>query len=129
MSGKQISLIYFYTISAASLALIVIGIFNTVNFVINVTQYDKYPLPYIGETCDFYGGGPVPVKGIMDTPVVGTPSAEEVAKQKKNCEDRLNMERKQHKVDDLRNEITFTLVGTVLFLIHFSQARKHSKER
>ena len=32
MSGKTIATIYFYIISAASLALIIIGIFNGVNF-------------------------------------------------------------------------------------------------
>ena len=44
MSEKTIATIYFYVISAASLALIVIGIFNIVNFLINSTQYEKYPL-------------------------------------------------------------------------------------
>src|SRR5437868_6954006 len=125
MTGRQISLIYFYVISAASLALIVIGIFNTVNFAINVTQYDKYPLPYIGESCDLMAPGPS--KPVLDMPVGATPSAAEIARQKQDCEQRLELERKQHKVNDLRNSITFTLVGVVLFIIHFSWARKQSR--
>ena len=52
MSGKLIALIYFYLISAAALALIVIGIFNSVNYFVNTTQFEKYPLLYRNENCD-----------------------------------------------------------------------------
>ena len=128
MTGQKISLVYFYVISAASLALIVIGIFNIVNFLINVTQYGEYPLRYQGATCERYPykfiDGPTPA--IAPSPA--TPSAKELDEQKKICEEQQAMERKQHELDDLRNSITFSAVGLILFLIHFSLAGKISKE-
>lgn len=119
MSGKIIATIYFYVISAASLALIVIGIFNAVNFIINSTQYDKYPLRYPQGSCESYPYkfGPYPA----------TPSAEEAEKQKQDCLKQENALSKKQKIDDLKNAITFTLVGIVLFSIHFPLARKQSK--
>lgn len=129
MSGKLITLIYFYVISAAALALIVIGIFSTVNFLINITQYDKYPLQYLGEDCENFGTsyskGPYPME--LESRVA-TPTAEEERKLKAQCEKRVEQERKQRKVDDIRNSITFSLVGVILFLIHYPQARKHASK-
>ncbi|MBI3109696.1 hypothetical protein HYZ06_01505 [Candidatus Daviesbacteria bacterium] len=135
MSGKIIATIYFYVISAASLALIVIGIFNTVNFIINSTQYEKYPLRYPQGSCENYPFkfGPYPamdVRGMPATPsaTLGTgPSAQELEKQKQDCLKQENALSKQQKIDDLKNAITFTLVGLVLFSIHFPLARKQSK--
>lgn len=125
MPGKTIATIYFYLISATSLALIVIGIFNSVNFVINSTQYEKYPLRYPQGSCEGYPYkfGPYPA---METRVA-TPSADELEKQKQDCLKQENALSKQQKIDDLKNAITFTLVGLVLFLIHFPLARKQSK--
>lgn len=125
MSGKTIATIYFYVISAASLALIVIGIFNVVNFGINSTQYEKYPLRYPQGNCESfpYKFGPYPMGDIR----MATPSAQELEKQKQDCLKQENALSKQQKIDDLKNAITFTLVGTVLFLIHFPLARKQSK--
>jgi len=126
MSGKTIATIYFYLISAASLALIVIGIFNAVNFLINSTQYDKYPLRYPQGSCEIspYKFGHYPVMDIRGE--VATPSAAELEKQKQECLKQEDAERKQRKIDDLKNAITFTLVGLVLFSIHFPLARKQS---
>ncbi len=124
MSGKTIATIYFYIISAASLALIVIGIFNAVNFGINITQYDKYPLKFPQGSCENYPdkfGGPYPAPGIA------TPSAKDLEEQKLLCLKQEDALSKQQKIDDLKNAITFSLVGTVLFLIHFPLARKQSK--
>ncbi len=119
MSGKTIATIYFYVISAASLVLIVIGIFNAVNFGINITQYEKYPLRFPQGSCENYPYkfGPYPA----------TPSANEVEQQKQTCLKQENALSKQQKIDDLKNAITFTLVGLVLFSIHFPLARKQSK--
>ncbi|MBI2017530.1 hypothetical protein HYS92_00620 [Candidatus Daviesbacteria bacterium] len=130
MPGKTIATIYFYLISAASLALIVIGIFNAVNFIINTTQYDKYPPKYGPPVVDCEEGGyfkygaprPLTLDGVS-----ATPSAEESKKLKEQCEKQLELDRKQHLIDDLKNALTFSLVGTVLFLIHFPLARKQSK--
>jgi hypothetical protein len=88
MTTKLIALIYFYLVSAASLALIVIGIFSTVNFLINISQYDEYPLRYYNEDCESfpsrYGGKPYPV-AMEGTPAESTPSASELAEMKKQC--------------------------------------------
>lgn len=128
MSGKTIATIYFYIISAASLALIVIGIFNGVNFVINSTQYDKYPLRYgPGGDCEGGFGYPMPMKV---SPIDGresTPSAKDLEKQKQICLKQQELDRKQHKIEDLKNALTFTLIGIVLFSIHFPLARKQTK--
>ena len=127
MSGKTIATIYFYAISAASLALIVIGIFSAVNFLINITQYDKYPLRYPQGSCEVspYKFGPYPAMDVRGIPA--TPSAQEMEKQKNLCLEQEEALSKQQKIDDLKNAITFSLVGTVLFLIHFPLARKQSK--
>lgn len=124
MSGKTIATIYFYLISAASLALIVMGIFNAVNFGINITQYEKYPLRYPQGSCEGY-----PYKfGVYPAMEgrVATPSAQEIEKQKQDCLKQEMALSKQQKIDDLKNAITFTLVGAILFLIHFPLARKQS---
>ena len=125
MSGKTIATIYFYIISTASLALIVIGVFNIVNFGINATQYEKYPLRYPQGSCEGYPYkfGPSP----MAPGIVATPSATELEKQKQDCLKQEDALSKQQKIDDLKNAITFSLVGTILFLIHFPLARKPSK--
>lgn len=126
MSGKTIATIYFYIISAVSLGLIIIGIFNGVNFVVNSTMYDKYPTRY-GPAMDCEGGSYYPVP--MKAPLIGsesTPSAKDLEKQKQICLTQQDLDRKQHKIDDLKNTLTFTLVGLVLFSIHFPLARKQS---
>lgn len=127
MSGKTIATIYFYTISTASLALIIIGIFSVVNFVINATQYEKYPLRYPQGSCEGYSYkfGPYPAMDIRG--VSATPSAEEAEKQKQECLKQENALSKKQKIDDLKNAITFTSVGAVFFLIHFPLARKQSR--
>lgn len=127
MSGKLIATIYFYIISAASLTLIVIGVFNAVNFGINITQYEKYPLRYPQGSCENYPYkfGPYPAMDMRGFPA--TPSAEELEKQKQECLKQEDALSKQQKIDDLKNAITFSLVGSILFLIHFPLARKQSK--
>ena len=124
MSGKSIATIYFYIISAISLILIIIGIFNVVNLVINSTQYDKYPLKYSQPDCE-QAVYPYPVAA-PDFKIASS-SAIDQQKQKIGCEKQQELDRKQHKLDDIKNALTFSLVGVVLFLIHFPQARKQSK--
>ncbi len=132
MNGRTIALIYFYLISAAALALIVVGIFNSVNFVINFTQYDKYPLRYGAvSNCESPYAGPYsrsyPSKLAPDTEFA-TPSPDQLEKDKELCLRNEEADRQQHKIEDLKNSLTFSLVGVILFAIHFPQARKQSKE-
>lgn len=128
MFGKKISVVYFYVISAASLALIVVGIFSVTNLVINFTQYDKYPLRYQGEDCEFYPYYGRLVPGKMEETGVSTPSAEELETQQKLCVENQERQRKQFMLEDIRNAFLFTTIGTLLFALHFSQARKLSKD-
>lgn len=127
MSGKNIATIYFYLVSAVSLGLIVVGIFNAANFVINSAFYDSYPLRYGPSTgCDSY---PAPYKVISPyAETKATPSAQEVEKQKRDCEKFQEIDRREHRINDIKNTLTFTLVGIILFLIHFPQAKKYSKD-
>ncbi len=129
MSGKIIATIYFYVISAFALALIVIGIFNAVNFGVNSTMYDKYPLRYQAGSCENYPekyGGVTPAR-LSWEPTLATPSAVELEKQKQLCLAQEEKERIEHRIDDLKNAVTFSLVGLLLFVIHFPQAKKFSK--
>ncbi len=132
MSGKQIGLIYFYIVSAAALGLMIIGIFNSVNFVINITQYKDYPLRYQNEDCSSIYPVPMkvapPVPAEQSYPVIATQSSQETERQKQLCQKQVDTQRKKQKLDDLKNSITFSLVGLVLFLIHFPIARRNSKE-
>src|SRR3989344_8378453 len=101
MSGKIIATLYFYVISAGSIVLMVIGIFSIVNFFINSTQYDKYPLKYPQGSCEVYpfkfGAYPA-----MEREMPATPSAEELEKQKQLCLDQENKQSKQQRIDDLK---------------------------
>ena len=131
MSGKLIATIYFYVISVGAIVLMVIGVFNVVNFFVNSTQYDKYPLRYnMISNCDNpYGRGidTYPAKPML-VPNEATLSAEEIKFNKELCLKNEVADRKQHQVDDMKNALTFPLVGIVLFLIHFPLARKQTKD-
>ena len=50
----------------------------------------------------------------------------DIKRQRQLCLNQQEEDRKQHKIDDLKNSITFTLVGLILFAIHFPLARKQS---
>ena len=133
MSGKLIATIYFYLISVGAIILMVVGIFNAANFFVNSTQFEKYPLRWGGvSSCDYGIDGTVPVvRGPMSAKLLppgaeSTPSAQEIQRAKEQCLKNEEDERRQHRVDDIKNAITFTLVGIILFLIHFPQAKKRS---
>lgn len=117
MSPKIIAAIYFYLVSAGSLILIVVGVFLIVNFIVNSTQFKEYPLPYY-DSCD------ISMRSISpDDQAEASASVEE----KQRCEKNLEHRRTQQRVDDLKGAITFTLVGLILFGIHFPLARRQTK--
>ena len=110
-----------------------IGIFNAVNFGINSTQYEKYPLPWGENSCEnypipLYGKGVMPMDTSISIPSDSTPSAEDLERQKEFCIKQQELERKKYQVGDMKNALTFILVGLVLFLIHFPMARKQSRD-
>lgn len=123
--GKLITLIYFYLISAISLGLIIIGIFNVGNLVINLTQYDNYPPRFGYDNCENGYGPKAPYAAALQPE--GSVSAKQIQKQKELCLVQVELDRKQHKLEDIKNASLFTSIGIILFLIHFPQARKQSK--
>ncbi len=133
MSAKYIGLIYFYLVSAISLVILFFGVYHSVSLVLNITQFEKYPLYYSNEDCEmnplYNPKGPYyPAIETQESiaPVAATPSAQESERQKMLCEKRVETERKQRKLDDIRNAFTFSLVGLFLFTTHFYFARKSS---
>ena len=128
--GRLISLIYFYLVSIIGLILLIIGIYNIVTFTVNSIQYDKYPLRYAGnEECGYYSREAIPAKPIEGNSIAPTLSPEEVENQRKACEVRVERERKQQKVDDMKNSIYFTLTGVILLAIHLPIALRKSSEK
>lgn len=129
--GRLISLIYFYLVSVIGIILLIIGLYNAVSFGVNSIVYDKYPLRYAGnEDCSYLTQSTVPAKPI--TPPDGTTasvSASEQEQQKAACERRVEAERKQHQVDDIKNGIYFTLIGIILLALHFPVALRRSAEK
>jgi hypothetical protein len=129
MNGKQISLIYFYLVSIFSLVLLVIGIYNVATFLINTTQYSDYPLRYQQADCDvnpYQFKVPAPYS-VPESNPQATPNPAEQNTIKQSCEKQLALMRKQQQLDVLKSAVVFSGAGLVLFLIHFTQARKHSK--
>ncbi len=127
MSAKHISLIYFYLVSIIALIILTFGVYHSITLTLNLTQFEKYPLLYSNEDCEFnplYNPkGPYP----SEIAPAATPTPDELARQKIACENRVEQERKQRRLDDIRNAATFSVVGLLLFLTHFSLARKNSK--
>lgn len=124
MNGKLIHTIYFYVVSFMALVILVIGIFKSVNYGVNVSQFSKYPLPY-SQPCDF---GPYPMKapGVMGEPGASV-SAEELKLQKEQCLTNQETESKKQQIHDLRDALAFTLIGGLLFALHFPVALRKSK--
>ena len=127
MAGKTVATIYFYVISAGSIILLVIAVFSWANLILNLTQYDQYPLRYSGQAscqADPYKSAPYPVgmNGQM-----ASPSASEQVAARADCLKQEELDRKQYKLDDTKDVVVYTLVGLILFGIHFPMARKQSK--
>ena len=128
--GRLISLIYFYLVSIIGLVLLIIGLYNAVSYTVNITQYNKYPLRYAGnENCDYLTRPEVPEKPVVDGDSLASLSAEEREQQKQDCEKRVETERKQTQVNDIKNAIYFTLIGALLLGIHLPIALRKSAEK
>lgn len=97
-------------------------------FALNSTQYETYPLRFFGEDCENAYLMKVP-PSYPGSESQSSSSAEENKSLKQECLTRQELDRKQHKLEDLRNSIVFTVVGFVLFFVHFPTARKISKEK
>ena len=112
---KLIPTIYFYTVSLIGLVLLIIGIFASIHYIVNVTQFSKYPLGY-GVESRCQTPQPGPVKGVGQ-PMIMVDN---------NCLQEVEQERQQLKTKDLEKSISFTLIGVLVFGIHFYFARRQS---
>jgi len=112
---KLIPTIYFYILSLVGMVLLIIGLFTTVHYIVGVSAYPKYPLPYGNESrCT-----------MMFVPdEKSSVSPEQV---KNDCLKDLEGERVITKANDLEKSISFTLIGLAVFGIHFYFARKTKK--
>lgn len=110
--NKLIPTIYFYLVSLISLIILVVGIFNSIHFIVGITAYDKYPLGYTPESrCVVPALGP-------------DQKATDVMYNQQTCLKDVEKERQAKKVDDLEKALSFTIIGALLFGIHFTYARK-----
>ena len=130
MNGKVISLIYFYLVSIIGIILLIMGTYNAVTFAVNSTQFDKYPLQWGGgeDRCT-YAMMPQTVPDKNGIPQTVETDKKAMEEQRKTCLASLEIERKQHKVDDIKNAITFTLIGGLLFGSHFTLGLRRSKDK
>lgn len=128
MNGRVISLLYFYLVSIIGIVLLIIGTYNAVTFVVNTTQFEKYPLQYGGEDRCAYNMLPqtVPDKSASEPSAADKKALEE---QRKKCLQTLEMERKQHKVNNLKDAITFSLIGIALIGSHLTLGLRRSKDK
>lgn len=100
--------------------LLIIGIFNSIHYVVGITAYDEYPLSYGGEERCYVQPAPV------EREVQSQESEKEV---RERCLEGLEEERRRTKVDDLEKSIAFTTIGLLVFSSHFYFARKTRKEK
>ena len=113
---KLIPTIYFYVLSAVGMVLFIIGLFNSVHYVVGVTSYDKYPLRYGAESrCDYMPKA-VPIEGSSDM--------QSDTNAKEDCLKSVEKERETTKADDLEKSLAFTIIGFLVFSTHFYFARK-----
>ncbi|HLL60666.1 MAG TPA: hypothetical protein VK338_03030, partial [Candidatus Nitrosocosmicus sp.] len=99
-------------LSLVGMILLIIGVFNTIHFIMGNTLHEKYPLRYGNETrCTFQPSGE---KG-QEQPSRDT------------CLQDLELERINTKSEDLEKSISFSMIGLLVFSIHFYFARKAKK--
>ena len=111
---KLIPTIYFYLLSAIGMVLLIIGLFNITHYITGIASYDKYPLRYGAESRCEYMPQPVPAEDMKAVP----------SNTKEDCLKSLEKERATTKADDLEKSISFTVIGLLIFAIHFYFARK-----
>ena len=122
MNSRVISVIYFYIVSLIAIILLIVGIHTAISYTVNITQFAQYPLPYGGEDrCNAYMVPQAPSPG-KTAPAISSDQA------KQQCLASLALERKQQRVSDLDNAVTFTLLGLLLFASHFPIALRRSRD-
>jgi hypothetical protein len=118
---KLIPTIYFYVLSAIGMVLFIVGLFNSIHYIVGVTVYDKYPLGYGPDSRCEYMPKPVLLEG-QTQPTQS--DKEEEKKIKEECLKSVETERQSKKVDDLEKSIAFSVIGLLVFSTHFYFARR-----
>lgn len=108
--ANTIRTIYFYFFAGLGLVLLIVGIFQLSQWGVKSFFLPKYDLSYDETRCDFL---PAPVVKGESQPVSDTTQS------KKECLDRLEIQRKTKQVTDLAQALTFILVGGIVFAFHF----------
>ena len=120
---RVIPTVYFYLLSVVGMVLFIIGLFNSIHYIVGITAYDKYPLRYGAESRCEYMPKPVMVEGQKDIQSdVKARAASDAAREE--CLKSLEKERANTKIDDLEKAISFTTIGLLVFAIHFYFARR-----
>jgi len=112
---KLIPQIYFYVVSLIGLVLLIIGVFADVHYIINISSGGPYPLAYsLPERCS--------------TPMFAVPAGEKQVPDAQStyaaCVKSVEDERRATQRNDLEKALSFTIVGLIVFGIHFYFARK-----
>ena len=120
--AELIKSIYLYLFTAIGLILIIVGIFQTSNYVINLIAFDNYQLGYEENRCD-YVTQPIAVEA-GKTPVQDPTLQKE---QKDKCLKTLEEFRRYKKITDGARAITFLIVGGGVFAFHLTRTNILSK--
>lgn len=113
---KLIPTIYFYVLSAIGMVLFIIGLFNSIHYIVGITAYDKYPLRYGAESrCDYMP---------RVAPIEGSDDIRSDTNAKEDCLKSLEKERETTKADDLEKSLAFTIIGFMVFGTHFYFVRR-----
>lgn len=120
-----IQTIYLYIFSGVGLALLLFGSYNAIKYAVDVTQFEKYPLQQWEETqCTYPNSSSLQTKPVMVETREATPSAEEILKQEKLCEENRDKQRKIKQTQDLTHALALLFLGTLVFIPHWKLARK-----
>ncbi len=96
-----------------------------VHYLVNTTQYPKYPLQSYDETrCEVYSYAGKPVPAVATEIREATPSAAEMKQQEETCKAQLEADRMHRKIDDLTQSLAFLIIGALVFIPHWKMARK-----
>lgn len=125
--------------------LLIIGIFASIHFSVNIISFSEYPLANDLQQCPPIYPQPLMLKGgsssqsanalFAHPPIIAQPITPPSPTTQPgmypypyyyNCNERLAREREQAKASDLEKALSFTLIGLLVFSIHFYYARRLS---
>lgn len=113
----RIASLYFYTLSLVGFVLLLIGIFASIHYIVGVTQYSQYPLGYSTATRCLPMAEPVPTGTVV--PKKSAPNMAYL-----ECMKGIEQDREALQTADLEKAFSFTLIGLLVFGLHFYLARK-----